>query len=188
VGEKIWLVAYLIIEIVTIGDVERSLLGALGRELTKAYASLVDGYLIGPSFGMPPAAYNAQRRQHEADIILDLVLHRITGENKVLALTGADLYTRSYEYNFIFGLAQRQGRAALVSLHRLDPTFYGERPDRKLFLARAGKEAVHELGHTFGLVHCQDPKCVMSFSNSIFGVDEKSAAFCGGCEEKLSAK
>jgi archaemetzincin len=187
VGERIWLVAYLIIEIVTIGDVERSLLGAIGRGLTKAYASLVDGCLIGPSLWMPLAAYNAQHRQHEADIILDLVLRRIIGE-KVLALTGADLYTRSHEYNFIFGLAQRQGRAALVSLHRLDPTFYGERPDRKLFLARAAKEAVHELGHTFGLVHCQDFKCVMSFSNSIFDVDEKSAAFCGGCEEKLSAR
>jgi len=178
----------LIIKIVAIGEVERPLLDALSRELTKAYASVADGCLIGPSIGVPPAAFNAQRRQHDANLILDRVLHRITGENKVLALTNADLYTRSYDYNFIFGLAQRSGRASLVSLHRLNPTFYGERSDRELFLERVAKETIHELGHTFGLGHCADPKCVMSFSNSILDVDAKSAAFCENCKEKLHAR
>lgn len=187
-GAKIGWVTDLIIEIVTIGEIERPLLKALSNELRKAYGSLTDGCLVGPSLEMPPAAYNAQRGQHDADLILDRVLHRITGENKVLALTGADLYTRSHDYNFIFGLAQRQGRVALVSLHRLDPTFCGERPDRKLFVERVAKEAIHELGHTFGLVHCTDPKCVMSFSNSILDVDTKSEAFCDNCKEKLHAR
>jgi archaemetzincin len=92
------------------------------------------------------------------------------------------------DYNFIFGLAQLRGRVALVSTRRLDPTFYGEKPSPGLFLERVVKEAIHELGHTFGLGHCADPRCVMSFSNSISDVDAKSAAFCPDCKKKLYAR
>jgi len=175
----------LIVEIITIGEVERPLLEGLARELTKAYAPLVESCLIGASLQMPPAAYNARRNQYDADLILERVLHRITGENRVLALLTADLYTRSRNLNFIFGQAQCPGRAALVSLCRLDPTFYGAPLDRKLFLKRATKEVIHELGHTFGLGHCANPSCVMSFSNSILDVDKKKSAFCKTCRRKL---
>ena len=175
----------MIIEIITIGEVERSLLDDLARELTKAYAPLVKSCLIGASLQMPPAAYNARRNQYDADLILDRVLHRITGENRVLALLTTDLYTRSRNLNFIFGQAQCPGRAALVSLCRLDPTFYGVPSNRKLFFKRATKEVIHELGHTFGLGHCANPSCVMSFSNSILDVDEKKPAFCKTCRRKL---
>lgn len=175
----------LVIEIVTIGEIERPLLEDLARELTKAYAPLVESCLIGASLQMPPAAYNARRNQYDADLILDRVLHRITGENRVLALLTTDLYTSSRNLNFIFGQAQCPGRVALVSLCRLDPTFYKAPPNRKLFLQRATKEAIHELGHTFGLGHCANPSCVMSFSNSILDVDEKKPAFCKTCRRKL---
>lgn len=175
----------MIIEIITIGEVERPLLEDLARELTKTYAPLVESCLIGASLQMPPAAYNARRSQYDADLILDRVLHRITGENRVLALLTADLYTSSHNLNFIFGQAQYPGRVALVSLCRLDPTFYGAQPNRKLFLRRATKEAIHELGHTFGLGHCANQSCVMSFSNSILDVDEKKPTFCKTCRRKL---
>lgn len=175
----------LIVKIITIGEVERTLLEDLARELTKAYASLVESCIIGASLQMPPAAYNARRNQYDADLILERVLYRITGENRVLALLTTDLYTRSRNLNFIFGQAQCPGRAALVSLCRLDPTFYGAPPNRKLFFQRATKEAIHELGHTFGLGHCANPSCVMSFSNSILDVDEKKPTFCKTCRRKL---
>lgn len=175
----------LIIEIITIGEVERRLLEDLAHEITKAYAQLVESCLIGASLQMPPAAYNARRNQYNADLILDRVLHRITGESRVLALLTTDLYTSSRNLNFIFGQAQCPGRVALVSLCRLDPTFYRAPPNRKLFLKRATKEVIHELGHTFGLGHCANPSCVMSFSNSILDVDEKKPAFCKTCRRKL---
>lgn len=175
----------LIIEIITIGEVERPLLEDLARELAKTYAPLVESCLIGASLQMPPAAYNARRSQYDADLILDRVLHRITGENRVLALLTTDLYTSSHNLNFVFGQAQCPGRVALVSLCRLDPTFYGAQPNRKLFLKRATKEAIHEVGHTFGLGHCANPSCVMSFSNSILDVDEKKPTFCKTCRRKL---
>lgn len=175
----------MIIEIITIGEIERPLLEDLARELKKTYAPLVESCLIGASLQMPPAAYNARRNQYDADLILDRVLHRITGENRVLTLLATDLYTSSRNLNFIFGQAQCPGRAALVSLCRLDTTFYRAPPNRKLFLQRATKEAIHELGHTFGLGHCANPSCVMSFSNSILDVDEKKPVFCKTCRRKL---
>jgi archaemetzincin len=50
------------------------------------------------------------------------------------------------------------------------------------------KEAVHELGHAFGLVHCKDFECVMHFSNSIEQVDLKANAFCRKCADLLQVK
>ncbi|MEW6585820.1 MAG: hypothetical protein AB1442_09465 [Nitrospirota bacterium] len=46
-------------------------------------------------------------------------------------------------------------------------------------------EAVHEIGHTFGLVHCSDPNCAMHFSNSLRDTDRKSSEFCGICVERI---
>lgn len=173
------------IEVVTIGEIPSQLLRGLLPKLEQTFSPLIHGCLQGASLGMPPAAYNASRRQYDADIILERTLHRITGGNKVLALTPHDLHTSSRDLNFIFGQAQCPGRIALVSLHRLDPAFYGRPPDHGLFLERVTKEAVHELGHTFGLGHCSNPKCVMSFSNSIVDVDNKRSAFCEICRRKL---
>lgn len=51
-------------------------------------------------------------------------------------------------------------------------------PDRDRFVHRAVTEAVHELGHTYGLNHCDDPHCVMWFSNTLAETDRKGTEFC----------
>ncbi|RLF28477.1 MAG: hypothetical protein DRN14_04130, partial [Thermoplasmata archaeon] len=61
--------------------------------------------------------------------------------------------------NFVFGLAELEGSAAVVSVYRLRSASASVLRERLL------KEVVHELGHTFGLRHCPNPSCVMSFSN-----------------------
>src|SRR5207247_8694152 len=43
---------------------------------------------------------------------------------------------------------------------------------------RATTEAIHELGHTYGLAHCQNPECVMWFSNTVAETDRKGIKFC----------
>ena len=43
------------------------------------------------------------------------------------------------------------------------------------------KEAIHELGHTHGLLHCADPTCVMRASTYVEEIDLKSAGFCLRC-------
>jgi len=82
---------------------------------------------------------------------------------------------------FVFGEAQLNGRAAIVSFHRLDSQVYGLPPNPNLLLARLFKESIHEMGHTFNLLHCHVNQCVMGSSSTVDGVDLKSARFCNSC-------
>jgi archaemetzincin len=98
---------------------------------------------------------------------------------RVLGITSRDIFLPGL--SFVFGQAQLGGRAALLSLARLQQEFYGFPCDTLLLMTRACTEAVHELGHTFGLVHCRDPRCVMSLSTTVNEVDAKLQEFCGSC-------
>ena len=85
------------------------------------------------------------------------------------------------DLNFVFGEASAVSRAAVFSTARLDPRFYGEPEDEAILLRRAATEAVHELGHVFGLGHCTRPRCVMWFSNTRAETDRKGSEFCPRC-------
>lgn len=74
---------------------------------------------------------------------------------------------------------------ALVSIHRLKNEFYGLPINQELLKNRLLKEAIHELGHTFGLIHCFTLKCVMNPSTYVEDIDQKSSYFCRSCEQKI---
>ena len=82
-------------------------------------------------------------------------------------------------------LAQLGGRAAVISLARLRQEFYWLEPDREVFIERARKEALHETGHLFGLVHCADRSCAMSLATNVRHIDEKRDGWCGACAGQL---
>ena len=94
-----------------------------------------------------------------------------------------DLY--SPEFDFVFGEAEIRSGVATLSLYRLRPERYGLPPNAKTVEERVVREAVHELGHLYGLGHCTNTKCAMHFSTSLVDVDRKGKAFCSKCQRRL---
>jgi archaemetzincin len=133
---------------------------------------------------IPAAAYNAERNQYLSTRLLGEMKKRFPDKGRrLLGIVDKDLYVP--ELNFVFGEADVRGKAAVISLTRLRQESYGLPRDDALFLKRAITEAVHELGHTYGLGHCHDPGCVMFFSNCLADTDRKGFAFCARCKRLL---
>jgi archaemetzincin len=105
-------------------------------------------------------------------------------QGKILIITELDIYVPVL--TFLFGEAQLNGKLSLVSVCRLHEEFYSGTSDFNLLIERTLKEALHELGHNYGLIHCQDWDCVMHSSNSVEEVDIKGSGYCNNCRAKLS--
>lgn len=120
---------------------------------------------------IPKYAFNETRKQYLANEFLKIAKNY---KGRILCITEVDLYAS--QLNFIFGLAEINGDVCIISLFRL------KNKRREIYIERMLKEAIHELGHTFGLKHCQNKFCVMHFSNSILDTDIKSSDFCEKCK------
>jgi archaemetzincin len=139
-----------------------------------------------PSFD-PDLAFEATRGQYNSRILLALLLRDLRPHcSRVLGVAGVDLFVPVL--TFVFGEAQLAGRAAVVSLHRLGPELYGLPPDPALLRERLAKEAIHELGHTYGLLHCRRGRCVMASSTYVEYVDLKSHRLCDSCRGEMAAR
>ena len=139
---------------------------------------------VAQALPCPGYAYDKARRQYLADAILShLRTLELLAAHKVLGVVDLDLYAPGL--NFVFGQASLRGREAIIALPRLREEFYGLAKDEPLFQERVLKEAIHELGHTYGLSHCPHPRCVMHFSNSLVDTDLKGKTFCSRCQRTL---
>ena len=140
-----------------------------------------------PQIPVPPSSYEAGRNQYYSTKILKEMLNEVPEDAfKLLGVTDKDLCIPILTY--VFGEAQLGGTAAVVSLARLRQEYYGVVPDRPLFLERVRKESLHELGHTFGLIHCDSRDCVMYLSNTVIDVDSKGRNFCRACQAVVSTQ
>lgn len=141
--------------------------------------------------GIPPEAFVENRDQYFSHVFLRAMAEKEwpkgkSGCEKVLGITAVDLATPVL--TFVFGEADLGGRFGIVSTARLEQGFYGLPANEGLLLSRAVKEAVHEVGHMYGLVHCTHERCVMFFSRHIRDVDDKGVDFCSACWSVLSEK
>jgi archaemetzincin len=166
------------IVIVAGAEVDANVLAHLRRELAKTFGR---PSRVGKPLPIPLKALDPSRTQYSAKVILD-ELHPDEAE-RMLAVVDLDMYVPGL--NFVLGLADLTGRRAVIALPRLREGFHGGHDDEELFLVRLTKEAVHELGHTFGLQHCTNRRCVMAFSNSLEDTDRKEQTFCSACEMQV---
>lgn len=129
-------------------------------------------------------AYDPARKQYSSSaILLQLIDHVPADMMKILGITDVDLFVPVLSY--VFGEAQLDGIGAVVSVHRLKNSFYGLSEDDERMVERLVKEAVHELGHTFGLFHCNRVGCALNASTYVEDIDQKSEMLCAECRKAI---
>lgn len=130
--------------------------------------------------------YDAARRQYNGNALLKFIDNMTVPDSlKTLGLFNVDLFIPIL--TFIFGQAFLGGRTGIASLYRLSNVRYGMHSDKQLLLDRFKKEVIHELGHTFGLIHCQNPTCVMRSSTYVEDIDQKNQHLCHVCRNELAS-
>jgi archaemetzincin len=135
----------------------------------------------------PAPAYHAERQQfHSSEILQRMQSVVRPGDWRLLAVADVDLYIPILKY--VFGEAQLGGPCAVISEYRLRQEFYGLDGDESLLRERLLKEAVHELGHTLGLRHCEDYTCCMASSHAVEWIDLKERTFCESCRSQVESK
>jgi archaemetzincin len=170
--------------IVPIGKVDPALLDYLALTLP---AGIGGPCTVSPKPVDARDAFDARRQQYNSTLLLARLAGLPLPEgDRLLGVVDVDLFIPIL--TFVFGEAQLGGRAALFSATRLRQEYYGLPEDEVLFYERCEKEALHELGHTQGLVHCPLYACVMHYSNSVEDVDVKGTSWCTDCAAKRLAE
>ena len=128
--------------------------------------------------------YDPGRRQYNGNSVLkEIDLKFSSASVKTLGLFSVDLFIPILTY--IFGQAFLDGRTGIASLYRLSNERYGMKKDNTVLLDRFRKEVIHELGHTFGLLHCHIQTCVMRSSTYVEDIDQKSHNLCINCKTEV---
>jgi archaemetzincin len=128
--------------------------------------------------------YDPVRRQYNGTKLLNQVESLYSSDSKkTIGLFNVDLFIPILTY--IFGQAFLNGRTGIASLYRFKNERYGMETDEKSVLDRFKKEIIHELGHTFGLIHCHIPSCVMQSSTYVEDIDQKTGNFCLKCRQEI---
>jgi archaemetzincin len=168
------------LQLLPIGNFDERLLREVAPALADAFRvpCQIMGVRLDPQF-----AFHRERQQyHSSELLQRMQEYAAHGAWRVLGVTGVDLYIPIL--SFVFGEAQMGGPCAVVSFHRLMQEFYGLPADPNLLVQRLAKEAVHEVGHTLDLTHCDDYSCAMAPSHAVEWIDLKEAVLCSNCQSR----
>jgi len=163
------------------GIFENDFLEKLAREVTHEF--LFPVYIEESHIDLNEF-YDPMRRQYDGNKILkEIDLMPSSQYVKKVGLFRVDLFIPILTY--IFGQATLSGRTGIASLYRLRNEQYGMKKDEDLLFDRFRKVVIHELGHTFGLIHCHTPTCVMRSSTYVEDIDQKSNNLCNRCRTTI---
>ncbi|MCD6249936.1 MAG: archaemetzincin family Zn-dependent metalloprotease [candidate division Zixibacteria bacterium] len=170
------------VEVVPLNISDKDLMSAVATEITRIFSFPCR---VGVAERLPAELLDERRGQYHATRILEHLAVSDRTSFRLLGVTTLDIFTPILRY--VFGEAMLEGRAALVSTYRLSTAPPGDDfpSNRSVFVSRVLKECIHELGHTFGLTHCDDPACVMAASLDMTHIDAKSTQLCYYCKIML---
>ena len=169
------------ITLVSRGQFENKFLNQLANDVGIVFRIPVS---IAPFYHDIAACFDPARKQYDANLLLKMV-HDEHAETslKTIGLFKVDLFIPILTY--IFGQAQYKGEAGVASIYRLKNEQYGLPEDNSLLFERFRKVVIHELGHSFGLIHCHVPICVMRPGAYVEDIDQKKHLFCNKCTSEL---
>ncbi len=177
----------MLIGVLSIGQIDAQIMSRIAGCLETAFPKC-KSILLRERIEIPEDSFDVRRKQYDSNMLLERLRKYLKRKqiDRILGIADVDLFVPGL--NFIFGQAECPGKAALISLWRLRWESYGQSPSCELLEMRSIKEAIHEVGHTYGLRHCPDPHCVMCFSNTISETDAKQDSFCSKCFNKIRAR
>ena len=165
-------------------------LSAIAGLLTEFFATPVD---LLPTERLPVRLLRrrvvAGRSQFDARALLNVAAIRLPADaHSMLVLVNVDLYVLR-EQQYAFGWSTLHNRLGVVGFSRLDPGVGdGAAPGAGAaarLLRRGLGIAVHEVGHMFGLGHCQHFCCVMNGISDLAELDATPLHLCPLCLRKL---
>jgi len=178
-----------IIGIQKIGEIDASILQTLRKNLKKVFK----GYnlkfkVFRDGLSLSDAEYGPKGKQYKSKLVLDKIISHLEEKDyfRGLGIMDKDAYSSGKDY--VFGCAYKPHtnyKVAFISILRLSETFYSRSENRNKLNDRLFKEAIHELGHTFGLEHCNN-YCVMQFSKDLADANKKPSEYCETCLNQLT--
>ena len=171
-----------LIRLLPIGETDVRLLHQLGVALAAEFTAPWE--VLDQTLDPGPAFHVGRQQYFSTEILARMQDCRWAGSWRLLGVTSLDLYIPIL--TFVFGEAQLNGACALVSTYRLRQEVYGLPADEELLRQRLLKEAVHELGHTLSLTHCEDYRCAMAPSHTVEWIDLKGTSLCEDCRRRAA--
>ena len=169
------------ITLISFGTFEKELLEKTAEAVIEEFhipVILREGHLDVSEF------YDSARRQYNGNNLLKRIdLLKAKDSLKSIGIFSVDLFIPIL--TFIFGQAFLGGQSGIVSVYRLNNERYGMYSDQSLLLSRLKKVVIHELGHSFGLIHCLNSKCVMRSTTYVEDIDQKEQHLCSACRSGL---
>jgi archaemetzincin len=128
----------------------------------------------------PATAYYEPRNRYKADSLILFLSGNTPRRHISIGVTNRDISSSNPGVDDwgVIGLSNIPGNACVISSFRLNKSNLAD----QLF-----KVAIHELGHTQGLYHCENRSCFMRDAEGKNTTDQEKE-FCGKCKEFLTGK